>query len=1068
MSRILLSILSILFISSSIQSQEINAVFGKNRVQYSNDFDTWYRYETENFITYWYGKARNVAISSIQLAEYDFEEIQDILEHRINEKIEIIVYNDLGELYQTNIGLQGENPLNAEQVQLIGTKLYVHFDGNHRNLRENIREGIAKAYMHSMLYGTSIQEYVQNSFMNDMPEWFKTGLISYAKNEWTEEDDALLRYYIIDKKRPYKNFNRLSKREPDIAGKAFWYYIGKTYGHSSISNIIYLTRINRNLNSAFRYILGDEYDDIVKQCFEYHKERYTSSDYSAPIANVKNAVVKNSNQAKYKNMSISPNGKFLAYAQNKNGRIIMYYRDLKNGKKKRLKRLGYNNPYRETDENYPVYFWSEDSNSLGYIYESRNVLQIRIENLKTGKTFKNTMNPIFNKIYSADFIDEGTLLINGNTDGYSDLYSYDLNSRLQIKITDDFYDDLDAKIATIHGVKGILFSSNRDKASYQVEEIDTILAIKHFDLYFLSLDNENKLIRLTNTKYGSEYKPEIVDNKITYLTDQYGIKTLIEREITSGFELKKTGGVIQLKSNIIDKSCSSATCYYSTSYNRRDMIMKKKPKEGVPQFTAFRLKSLNDLAVGALLNPAEEEISVNNVENIPPGLFFDTKYEDAPQIDFETEREASFVEDNSDEVHDFNPNKIVASRLRFKILGVDSYLDNNPLFGGLNSYSGDNIGFQQPPLGLLMKAKVQDAFEDYLFEGGVRLATNFSGYEAYMTFEDRKKQWDHFYGAYYRNRTNRRIDQFQLQERLKENTFILYYQIRYPFDEFQSIRLSGTLRNDRNFTLITNPTTFESPQINSQRLGARAEYVYDNSSMRSINIFNGVRAKVFAEGMNRFRVQFADPFTIEPSNGVLGVVGTDVRYYLPVLKKSVLAARFSAGTSFGSEPILYYVGGVEGSILNRFDQSTGIPDREYSFENIAPQLRGFDRNIRNGTSYAVTTVELRVPVFRHLISDNIRYDFLREFQVVGFFDSGTAWHGLSPYSPQNPINSASFQNGETVFIDVQYFRDPLILGYGFGFRTSVFGYFLKLDYAIGIETKAALPSTWHFSLGTDF
>jgi hypothetical protein len=87
---------------------------------------------------------------------------------------------------------------------------------------------------------------------------------------------------------------------------------------------------------------------------------------------------------------------------------------------------------------------------------------------------------------------------------------------------------------------------------------------------------------------------------------------------------------------------------------------------------------------------------------------------------------------------------------------------------------------------------------------------------------------------------------------------------------------------------------------------------------------------------------------------------------------------------------------------------------------------------------------------------------------VGFFDSGTAWHGLSPYSPQNPINSASFQNGETVFIDVQYFRDPLILGYGFGFRTSVFGYFLKLDYAIGIETKAALPSTWHFSLGTDF
>lgn len=1068
MSRILLTFLSFLFIALNIQAQEIDAIFGKNRVQYTDDFNTWYRYETENFITYWYGKSRNVAISSVQLAEYDFDEIQDILEHRINEKIELIVYNDLGELYQTNIGLQGENPLNAEQVQLIGTKLYVHFDGNHRNLRENIREGIAKAYMHSMLYGTSIQEYVQNSFMNDMPEWFKTGIIGYAKNEWTEEDDALLRYHIMDRKRPYKNFKKLSKKEPDIAGKAFWYYIGKTYGHSSISNIIYLTRINRNLNSAFRYILGDEYNDIVEQCYEFHKERYNSSsfDVEAPVA--KNAEIRNTNEAKYLNMNISPDGKYLAYAQNKNGRIIMYNRNLETGKNQRLKRLGYNNPYRETDENYPVYFWSEDSNLLGYIYESRNVLQIRIENLKTGDVFKNTMNPIFNKIYSADFIDDGTLLINGNTDGYSDLYSYDLNSRLQIKITNDFYDDLDAKIETINRIKGIVFSSNRDKASYQVEEIDTILAIKHFDIYFLPLDGKGKLIRLTDTKYASEYKPEINGNRISYLTDQYGIKSVVEKEIGSDFTLNTSSNSIQLKSNILDKSCYSSECYYSTSYGRKSLLMKDSPKEGNPQFTAFKLASLNELAVGPLLNPAEDVIDIENLENIPLGYFFDTKFEDTPKEEISADEESQTEKADVKDVHDFDGNKVVASRLRFKLLGVDTYLDNEPLFGGLNSYSADNIGFQQPPVGLLMKAKVQDAFEDYLFEGGVRFATNFSGYEAYLTFEDRKRQWDHFYGTYYRRRSNRQIDQFQLPERQRENTYILYYQIRYPFDEFQSVRLSSTLRNDRRFTLITNQSAFEAPQISGQRIGLRAEYVYDNSSMRSVNIYNGVRAKVFAEGMNRFRVQLADPFVIQPSLGVLGLVGTDVRYYLPVFKKSVLAARFSAGTSFGQEPILFYVGGVEGTILNRFDQSTSIPDRNYSFENIAPQLRGFDRNIRNGTSYAVTTVELRIPVFRHLVSDNLRYDFLREFQLVGFFDSGTAWHGLSPYSPENPINSASFQSGESVFIDVQYFRDPLILGYGFGFRTSLFGYFLKLDYAIGIETKAALPSTWHFSLGTDF
>ena len=1068
MSRILLAF-SILFIGlSCVHAQEIDAIFGKNRVQYTDDFNTWYRYETENFITYWYGKSRNVAISSIQLAEFDFDEIQDILEHRINEKIELIVYNDIGELYQTNIGLESENPTNAESVQLVGTKLFVQFDGNHRKLREDIREGIAKAYIHSMLYGTSIQEYVQNSFMTDMPEWFKTGIISYAKNPWTEEDDADLRYHILDKKRPVKNFRRLSKRQPDLAGKAFWYYIGKTYGHSSISNIIYLTRINRNINSAFLYILGDEYEDIVKQCFEYHKNRYQESDFSASIASHKTAEVKNTNEANYLNMKLSPNGRYLAYAQNKNGRIIMYYRDLETGKNKRLRRYGYNNPYRETDKNYPVYFWSADSKQLGYIYESRNILEIRILDMETGEIIKNTLNPIFNRIYSADFIDDKTLLINGNTEGFSDLYTYDLVARQQEGLTNDFYDDLNASIATINNVKGILFSSNRQDNVVFPREIDTTLAVEHFDIFFMPLADNSKVFRMSKTPYASEMKAEYSNGKLSYITDQYGIHTLKEHAVSPDFFLSEDSRSIQLKSNIIDKSCGNDFCMYSTFYNRRNMLVRDTMNSTKAQFTSFKLNELNALATGPLLNAGMGEIDINSLDNVPEGWFFDTRFDDTPKEKESVAESAEVNKGISNKVHDFDANRIVASRLRFKLLGVNSYLDNEPLFGGLNSYAGDQVGYLQPPMGLLMKAKVQDSFEDYLFEGGVRLATNFSGYEAFLTFEDRKNQWDHFYGTYFRRRSNRRIDQFDLLERNRENTYILYYQIRYPFDEFQSLRLSSTLRSDRNFTLITNESTFGSPQQNTQRVGLRAEYVYDNSSVRSVNIINGIRAKVFAEGMNRFRVQFANPFTVEPSNGVLGLVGTDIRYYLPVLKKSVLAARISAGTSFGDEPILYYVGGVEGAIGAGFDQSTGIPDRSYSFENIAPQLRGFDRNIRNGTSYVVTTVELRIPIFRHLISDDLRYDFLREFQIVGFFDSGTAWHGASPYSPENPINSASFQSGESVFLDVQYYRDPLIVGYGVGARTSIFGYFLKLDYAAGIETKARLQPRWHFSLGTDF
>lgn len=1078
--KILIYILSFLFFCPIIISgQEINARFGKNRVQYSDDFDTWYRYETQNFVTYWYGKSRNVAIASMQLAEFDFNEIQNILEHRMNEKIELIVYGDIGELYQTNIGLQSEDPINVETIQLVGTKLYVHFDGNYNNLRESIREGIAKVYIYSMIYGSSFQEIVQNSFMSEMPEWFKVGIIAYTKNEWTDEDDAKMRFLIQEKKRPYKNFRKLSKKEPLIAGKAFWYFLGENYGVSSISNIIYLTRINRSVRSAFYYVLGEDYTKITNDFYTYYEKRYSqekdaykkisTSPYCLLCKDKAEAFAKNSFGGKYGQMKLSPDASKLAYVRNKNGRYTIFIQDIETGKKKRIKSGGYNNKYRETDENYPILFWSEDNEQLGYIYEHRDVLQLRIQNLNTNEKYKNTLNPIFNRVYSAAFRDDENLIFSGNTNGFSDLYTYNLNTRIQRNLTEDLYNDLDADVTTLNGKKGIIFSSNRDKLDVIPEAIDTTLAIKRFDLYFLDFENPSNLIRLTNTQYADEFKGQIKNNRLSYISDRYGLKSIIKNNIT-GNKVSKKIESIQVSGNITDKVDIGDKLIYSTDYNNREYLIRDTLAKKEPRYTVFKQASLQKLAIGPILQEEDKVQQVNDLDDIPEGWFFQTIFDNPPiEQSLEEVDNSSIGLAKQVKIHDFDQTRAIADRLRFKVLSMNSYLDNEPLFTGMNSYAGGQAqnGYRQAPLGLLLKMRIGDAFEDYIFEGGARFATNFSGYELYLTFEDRKHQWDHLYGVYYRSRSDRRIDQ-ELLERNRDNTYLAYYQAKYPLDEFQSVRLSGTLRSDRDFTLITNEDTFSSPVVNTQRIGARAEYVYDNSSQRSLNIYNGSRSKIFVESMNRFRIQVEDPFIVEPSNGFMTIIGLDSRYYYPIFEKSVLAARISAGTNFGSEKTLFYAGGVERSIFGGFDQSTGIPNEVYAFENIAPQLRGFDRNIRNGTSYVVTTVELRVPIFRHLFSDQIRYDFIREFQLVVFFDSGTAWHGSSPYSTKNPINSATFNSAELVTLNVQYFRDPLVLGYGWGFRTSIFGYFLKVDFARGIETRDILPQKIHLSLGTDF
>jgi outer membrane protein assembly factor BamA len=132
-------------------------------------------------------------------------------------------------------------------------------------------------------------------------------------------------------------------------------------------------------------------------------------------------------------------------------------------------------------------------------------------------------------------------------------------------------------------------------------------------------------------------------------------------------------------------------------------------------------------------------------------------------------------------------------------------------------------------------------------------------------------------------------------------------------------------------------------------------------------------------------------------------------------------------------------------------------------------MRGFRPNIRNGTSFAVFNAELRVPIFKYF-SKRVRSSFLRNFQVVGFFDAGTAWHGLTPYSDKNPLNSREETIGDTdiITVNINYFKDPLILGYGAGVRSVLFGYFIKLDYAWGIETRQVQDPIFYLSLGTDF
>ena len=111
--------------------------------------------------------------------------------------------------------------------------------------------------------------------------------------------------------------------------------------------------------------------------------------------------------------------------------------------------------------------------------------------------------------------------------------------------------------------------------------------------------------------------------------------------------------------------------------------------------------------------------------------------------------------------------------------------------------------------------------------------------------------------------------------------------------------------------------------------------------------------------------------------------------------------------------------------------------------------------------------ELRWPIVRYVFNRPLSSAFLNNFQLVGFFDAGTAWTGLHPWAGENEYDSETYTNGP-VEVVIDSFRDPLVAGYGFGVRSRVFGYFLRLDWAWGIENQVILPRIFYFSLNLDF
>jgi hypothetical protein len=304
--------------------------------------------------------------------------------------------------------------------------------------------------------------------------------------------------------------------------------------------------------------------------------------------------------------------------------------------------------------------------------------------------------------------------------------------------------------------------------------------------------------------------------------------------------------------------------------------------------------------------------------------------------------------------------------------------------------------------------------------------------------------------------SNDRISNFYA----KVNTHSLAYKIKYPFSPVASIRGSLLYRNDR-FVPLSNgdfPLTLK-PEFQNMA-GARVEYVFDNTRNVMLNIMNGFRFKIWTEYW-----QIKDD-----ENRNLFTSGFDARHYQKVHRQITWCNRIAGGNSAGTDRLIFYLGGVDNWLNPSFNNNINVVKPEqYGFQTIATNMRGFKQNIRNGNNFLVYNSELRIPIVRYLINYPLRSDFLNNFQLIGFTDVGMAWTGWNPLSKENTENINVYPyEGSNIIVTVNNPKNPLVGGMGFGVRSRLLGYFVRLDLGWGIDNWQVQKRVVGFSLATDF
>ena len=1053
--------------SSAATPAAAQSYFGQNQVQYDR-FD-WRVLETEHFLIYYYPEERAASVDAARMAERSYARLSRILDHQFREKKPIVLFASRTDFGQNNVtGDLGE--ATGGVTEALRHRMLLNFTGDYRSFEHVLTHEMVHAFQYDIFARGKAGTGLQNLAQNLPPLWFAEGMAEYLSlGPSTTQTNAWMRDAAMNGRLPtIKQLTEQPDRYfPYRYGHAFWAYVGQRWGDETIGQIMNAVP-SVGVERAFKRELGMSLEDLADEWREglqnQHLPQIATLDRARKFAQPL-LTNRRSGGEVFVAPALSNNGKYIAFLSNGSfarGEVFidLWLGDAETGKRiKRLVKSTLDPNFEELRLLYSQSAFSPDGKYLAFTaqHEGRDVLYLLdVKSKKTVRRFKVQLEGITGPSWSPD---GKRLVFSGNRGGITDLYVIGSDGKNFRQLTNDTFGDLQP--AWSPDGRTIAFATDRG------EDADLAsLRLPHWRIAVY--DMEKGRVDVLPNQRGLNTNPQWApDGKsVAFVSDRTGIANvfLYDFDTREHYQLTNVAGAV---SSFTEYSPSiswarGADRLAFNYYDNGDYTIWQVSNPRSLRKAPYRNPETPVAAtIASVVAPAQGDANTQDLPRVDRTLPVPATRFTAPQpstagADSEPSARrtitiaalldsAELALPDTSKFQDykyhirFQPDYVARPSIGY---APDNYGRN--VFGGTTVILSDMLGNHRLAIAGEINGRMSEA---QMFLGysnlGRRLQynANFSQFPYYFLSND----------SLLADPTNDALNT-EKQEITIYVARMLVGTTSYPLNRFTRFELGGGVNNiarqriflRRQILNRNSATAFVSDSI---KRDAALNYAEAHLAYVSDNTLFGYTGPIFGR---RFR------FQVTPVVGGLNWVEylADYRRYDAVIFNYLtLATRLYSSISIGPDE-------------TQFMKYIARPDfvRGYDRNNVlfltCPIIGASSVNCSAvqllGSRVAVANAELRFPLVRRFELGLLPIA-LPPLDGLFFFDEGMAWSKNQVVYGSKPTN-----------YDGNRQRYPL-RSYGFGLRLNMFNYaILRWDYAVPLDQPGGRRGFWTWSLWPSF